>query len=64
MKRDVDAIIAAKSRHVERTELLLRHCLSLGTSAGRVPARIRLEQALGPDLASRLIASLTARSRR
>ena len=46
------------------TSLLLRHCLSLGTAEDRVPARVRLEEAIGPELARRLVASLTARSRR
>ena len=37
------------------TSLLLRHCLSLGTAENRVPARIRLEEAIGPELARRLV---------
>jgi len=45
-------------------EHLLRHCLSLGRPAQpRVPAKVRLEAALGPDLAGRLLATLTAGSR-
>ena len=47
------------------SNLLLRHCLSLGsTGSGRVPARVRLDEALGPELAQKLISSLTAASRR
>jgi hypothetical protein len=46
------------------TTLLLRHCLSLGTAEQRVPARRRLDEAVGPDLARRLVNSLTARGRR
>ena len=46
------------------TTLLLRHCLSLGTAENRVPARVRLEAAIGPELTRRLIGSLIAHSRR
>jgi hypothetical protein len=45
------------------TRLLLRHCVSMGTAENRVPARTRLDEALGPDLARRLVGSLTARGR-
>ena len=45
-------------------EQLLLHCLALGSPASpREPARERLEEALGPELARRLIATLTAGSR-
>jgi hypothetical protein len=44
--------------------LLLRHCLSLGTAENRVPARRRLDEAIGPELAHRLVAALMAQSRR
>ena len=46
------------------TTRLLRHCLSLGTAEHRVPARRRLDEAVGPDLARRLVGSLVARGRR
>ncbi len=36
--------------HQDATNLLLRHCLSLGTAEGRIPARLRLEEAIGPEL--------------
>ena len=45
--------------------LLLRHCLAFDeTELRRPPARVRLEEALGPDLARRLVTSLTAVDRR
>jgi hypothetical protein len=45
-------------------EQLLLHCLALGSPASpREPAQARLEEALGPELAQRLIATLTAGSR-
>lgn len=44
---------------------LLRDCLALGAvPRPRVPARVRLEEALGPDLARRLVASLSQSVRR
>jgi hypothetical protein len=64
MKEDVDAIRNPQAQHEGRTNLLLRHCLSLGVAENRVPARVRLDQAIGPELARKLIASLTAHSRR
>jgi hypothetical protein len=64
MKKDVDAISTPHAKHDGRTNLLLRHCLSLGAAENRVPARVRLDEAIGPELARRLIASLTAHSRR
>jgi hypothetical protein len=64
MSKDVDAIITPQAKQDRRTSLLLRHCLSLGTAEHRVPARVRLEEAIGPELARRLVASLVAHSRR
>lgn len=63
MKKDVDATLNHRG-HQAGTSLLLRHCLSIGTAEARVPARDRLDEAIGPDLARRLVASLTARSPR
>lgn len=45
-------------------DLLLRHCLAFDGQPQRVPARVRLEEALGPELARRLVTSLTAADRR
>ena len=63
MKKDVDATLNLRG-YQAATSLLLRHCLSLGSAEGRIPARLRLEEAIGPDLAQRLVTSLTARSPR
>jgi hypothetical protein len=64
MTEDMEAIITSRTKESAGTRLLLRHCLSLGTAEGRVPARVRLDEAIGPELARRLIASLVAHSRR
>jgi hypothetical protein len=63
MKKDMDATLHL-SGYEARTRLLLRHCLSIGTAEHRIPARERLDEALGPELARRLVTSLTARSPR
>jgi hypothetical protein len=61
MTKEMDATLAHRERDA-RTDRLLRDCLLLGTPERRLPARIRLEQAIGKDLARLLVASLTARS--
>jgi hypothetical protein len=63
MKKDVDATLNLRG-YQAATSLLLRHCLSIGTADGRIPVRIRLEEAIGPELTRRLVTSLTARSPR
>jgi len=63
MKEHVDATLNLRG-YQAATSLLLRHCLSLGTAEGRLPARLRLEAAIGPELTQRLVTSLTARSPR
>ena len=63
MKEDVDATLNQRG-YQDATSLLLRHCSLLGTAEGRIPARLRLEAAIGPELTHRLITSLTARSPR
>jgi hypothetical protein len=60
----VDAMITPQAKYYDGTSLLLRHCLSLGTAEHRVPARVRLDEAIGPELARRLVTSLVAHSRR
>ena len=64
MSKNVDATLNLRDRRAAGTSLLLRHCLSIGTSENRIPARRRLDEAIGPDLAHRLVTSLTARSTR
>jgi len=63
MKENVE--IAVTKQPVDRApDLLLQHCLALGeTSEPREPARIRLEEMLGPELASRLLSALTPQPR-
>lgn len=65
MSTSMDVAVTHTAMRPYASDLLLRHCHALGFSGnGRVPARIRLEEALGPDLARKLVASLTAASRR
>jgi hypothetical protein len=66
MKDDVDAVTtppAAMNRVVP--DLLVRHCLAL-EELGRMrrPARARLEEALGPELARKLLSTLAPTTRR
>jgi hypothetical protein len=59
MTRNVDAAVRSRQMKIPPTFLLLRHCLALGeASRHRVPAQERLEEALGPELARRLVLSL------
>ncbi len=64
MEKNMDATISREARRADATALLLRHCLSVGTAEHRVPARERLDRAVGPELARRLVTSLVAHSRR
>lgn len=64
MDRDMDVTISREARRADATALLLRHCLSVGTAENRIPARVRLDEAVGPELARRLVTSLMAHSRR
>lgn len=64
MERDMDATISREARRADGTALLLRHCLSVGTAENRIPARKRLEEAIGAEFARRLVMSLLAHSRR
>ena len=62
MKKSVDAIFTPQAKRDAGTDLLLRHCLA--RPGQRVPARVRLEHELGPELARKLVTSLSAHSRR
>jgi hypothetical protein len=64
MKENVETALTHKPAQ-SAPDLLLRHCLAFGeTSEPKEPARIRLEEALGPELASRLLLALTPQPRR
>jgi len=59
---DVAADDPRKQRPVE---LLLRHCLALGgIGRERRSPQIRLEEAVGPELTRRLLATITVSQRR
>jgi hypothetical protein len=65
MSTSMDGAVTHTAMQPYGSSLLLRHCHALGFSGnGRVPARVRLEEALGPELARKLVSSLTAASRR
>ena len=49
------------SSELRASELLLAHCAALELGRGRPTARARLETALGPDLARRLLFALSTR---
>jgi hypothetical protein len=58
----MDATLVLRKRD-EQTARLLRHCMALGMHKRRVPARIRLDLAIGHDLRHLLVTSLTRGSR-
>ena len=62
MSMEMNATLTQRDRDA-RTDRLLRDCLLLGTPERRLPARIRLEQAIGKDLTRLLVTSLTRGSR-
>jgi len=64
MIENMDAILTREGKREVGTDLLLRHCLAVGRAENRIPARVRLEREIGPELARRLVASLVAHSRR
>jgi hypothetical protein len=66
MRENVEAAATSTGTPVHATvpDLLLRHCLSLGDlTQPRRSARLRLEEAVGPELARRLLRSLTPSGR-
>ena len=60
----MDAMLVRMPRTELPDDMLLRHCLAIsGTPSTRPPVKARLEAALGPELARRLVSSLTATGR-
>ncbi len=53
------SVAAFEPRRIAGLSLLLEHVLALGFSRGTVPARDRLDEALGADLSGRLVSALT-----
>lgn len=56
----MDAAVSCPQR-LRESELLLAHCAVLDPARRRPTARTRLETALGPDMARRLVLALTTR---
>ena len=63
MPWSVDAVDHEQDMDTQSSNLhLLRDCLALGTPVDRRPsAKVRLEEALGPELARKLLSSLAAK---
>ena len=64
--RSMNSAVGRKSTESHASDLhLLRDCLALGRPGRRrPPAKLRLEAELGPELAQKLVTSLSAHSRR
>ncbi len=63
-KEDVDTAVTHTSKD-QASDLLLKHCLALSAvDETRPSAKLRLEEAVGPELARRLLASLSQAHRR
>jgi hypothetical protein len=64
--RSMNSAVGRKSTESFASDLhLLRDCLALGRPVRRrPPAKVRLEAELGPELAQRLVTSLSAQNRR
>lgn len=62
----MDAVFSRTPRTELADAMLLRHCLAIGggwAPTNRLPVKARLEEALGPEFARRLVSSLTASGR-
>lgn len=60
----MNGVFKLKSRRCLPVEELLRACFALGTPERRRPSvKSRLDEALGPELAQRLVRTLTIGSR-
>jgi hypothetical protein len=60
----VDTAVTPTSKD-QASDLLLRHCLALSADDDTRPsAKLRLEEAVGPELARMLLASLSLSRRR
>ena len=64
--RSMKSAVERKSTESNASDLhLLRDCLALGHPVRRrAPAKVRLEAELGPELAQKLVSSLSAAPRR
>jgi hypothetical protein len=65
-KENVDtAVTTTQSKDEHASDLLLKHCLALSAvDETRPSAKLRLEEAVGPELARRLLVSLSQSTRR
>ena len=62
--KNVEAAVTADARASHAPDLLLRHCLAFGATAEpKQPPRVRLEEALGPELTQRAVDRARAAAR-
>ena len=60
----MDSVLVRQARTELADDMLLRHCQAISDApATRPSVQARLEEALGPELARRLVSSLTASGR-
>ena len=65
ISRNMDSAVESTPADIRARDLhLLRDCLALGRPRRRrAPAKVRLEEALGPEFAQKLLRSLSAAER-
>ena len=62
--KDMKSAVESRPADANARDLhLLLDCLALGKPDNRPPAKVRLEEALGPDLTRKLLASLSGERR-
>ena len=65
MSKNMETAVEQPPADIRARDLhLLRDCLAFGRPRQRPPAKVRLEEALGPELARKLLRNLSAAERR
>jgi hypothetical protein len=65
MSKNMDTAVEQPPADIRARDLhLLRDCLAFGRPRRRPPAKVRLEEALGPELTRKLLRNLNAAERR
>lgn len=64
MSKNMDTAVEQPPADIRARDLhLLRDCLAFGRPRRRPPAKVRLEEALGPELTRKLLRNLSAAER-
>jgi hypothetical protein len=64
MSKNMDTAVEQPPADIRARDLhLLRDCLAFGRPRRRPPAKVRLEEALGPELTRKLLRNLSAERR-